>query len=155
MADDNDRWLHEIPGSRELAWVVRALGPDSFPDIVGLDERVTYTPRMQQARDRVGAEIARSFEVAEATRVEQRVGDTTLVVAMCNGHPSEIADAWGKQATGTVFALWDAMSLAVSLRRSPDAPSIFRGSQAHSAAVGMQPPPAAPSPTSARYWSRR
>src|SRR5439155_17142758 len=26
MADDNDRWLHRLPGSRELAWVVRTLG---------------------------------------------------------------------------------------------------------------------------------
>src|SRR5258705_7684567 len=25
MADDNDRWLHRVPGSRELAWTVHAL----------------------------------------------------------------------------------------------------------------------------------
>ena len=34
MADDNDRWLHAIPGSRELGWVVRALGPDAYPDFL-------------------------------------------------------------------------------------------------------------------------
>jgi oligoribonuclease NrnB/cAMP/cGMP phosphodiesterase (DHH superfamily) len=120
MADDNDRWLHRIPGSRELGWVVRELGPDAYPDFLGLDERVAYTPRMAVARDRVGAEIARSFEVAERSRVERRLGAVTLVAAVCDGHPSEIADAWGKKISRAVFALYDAKSLAVSFRRSPD-----------------------------------
>jgi oligoribonuclease NrnB/cAMP/cGMP phosphodiesterase (DHH superfamily) len=120
MADDNDRWLHALPGSRELGWVVRALGPDAYPEFLTLDERVAYTPRMAEARDRVGAEIARSFEVAERSRVERRVGETTLVAAVCDGHPSEIADAWGKTRSRAVFALYDAKSLAVSFRRSPD-----------------------------------
>jgi oligoribonuclease NrnB/cAMP/cGMP phosphodiesterase (DHH superfamily) len=120
MADDNDRWLHAIPGSRELGWVVRALGPDAYPEFLTLDERVAYTPKMTEARDRVGAEIARSFEVAERSRVERRVGDVTLVAAVCDGHPSEIGDAWGKKTTRTIFALWDAQSLSVSFRRSPD-----------------------------------
>jgi oligoribonuclease NrnB/cAMP/cGMP phosphodiesterase (DHH superfamily) len=120
MADDNDRWLHRVPGSRELAWVVRSLGADVYDDLLAIDGRLTYTARMTAARARVEAEIARSFAVASATRSERRVGDVTVVSAMCDGHPSEIADAWGKQATNTVFALWDAKSLAVSLRRSPD-----------------------------------
>ena len=120
MADDNDRWLHQIPGSRELGWVVRALGPDAYPDFLTLDEQVSYTPKMAQARDRVGAEIAHSFAVAERSRVERRIGDVTLVVAVCDGHPSEIGDAWGKALSRAVFALYDAKSLAVSLRRSPD-----------------------------------
>jgi oligoribonuclease NrnB/cAMP/cGMP phosphodiesterase (DHH superfamily) len=146
MADDNDRWLHQIPGSRELAWVVRVLGPDAYDDIVGLDERVAYTPRMQAARDRVEGEIARSVAVAEATRVERRVGDVILVAAMCNGHPSEIADRWGKSARRTVFALWDAMSLSVSLRRSPDCDvdlshlAVALGGGGHAAAAGSQVP---------------
>ena len=29
LADDNDRWLHRLPGSRELAWTVRALGEEA------------------------------------------------------------------------------------------------------------------------------
>jgi oligoribonuclease NrnB/cAMP/cGMP phosphodiesterase (DHH superfamily) len=120
MADDNDRWLHRIPGSRELGWVVRALGPDAYPDFLTLDERVDYTPKMAQARDRVGAEIARSFAVAERSRVERRIGGVTLVVAVCDGHPSEIGDAWGKATPGAVLALYDAKSLSVSFRRSPD-----------------------------------
>jgi hypothetical protein len=112
MADDNDRWLHQIPGSRELGWVVRALGPDAYPDFLTLDERITYTARMAQARDRVGAEIAQSFAVAERSRVERRIGDVTLVAAICDGHPSEIGDAWGKKLSRAVFALYDAKSLA-------------------------------------------
>jgi oligoribonuclease NrnB/cAMP/cGMP phosphodiesterase (DHH superfamily) len=146
MADDNDRWLHRIPGSRELGWVVRALGPDAYPDFVALDERVTYSPRMAQARDRVGAEIARSFTVAERSRVERPLGPVTLVSAVCDGHPSEIADAWGKTCTNTVFALYDAKSLAVSLRRSPDCGfDLSRLAQAlggggHAAAAGCEIP---------------
>ncbi len=120
MADDNDRWLHRVPGSRELAWTVRTLGADAYDELLRIDEQGTYSPRMQEARARVEAELARSFAVAEASRTERTVGDVTLVVAVCDGHPSEIADAWGKQCHNTVFALYDAKSLAVSLRRSPD-----------------------------------
>jgi uncharacterized protein len=146
MADDNDRWLHGVPGSRELGWVVRALGPDAYPDFLALDEHVTYTPRMIAARDRVGAEIARSFEVAEASRVERRVGDVTLVVAVCDGHPSEIADAWGKKISRAVFALYDAKSLSVSFRRSPDCSVDLSklaqafGGGGHAAASGCEMP---------------
>jgi oligoribonuclease NrnB/cAMP/cGMP phosphodiesterase (DHH superfamily) len=146
MADDNDRWLHRVPGSRELAWVVRVLGPDAYDDFLQLDERVAYTPRMTVARDRVAAEIARSFAVADASRVERRIGDVLLVSAVVDGHPSEIADAWGKKTPGAVFALYDAKSLAVSLRRSPDcqvdlsklAQSL--GGGGHAAAAGCELP---------------
>src|SRR5262245_56981270 len=120
MADDNDRWLHRVPGSRELAWVVRALGPDAYEDFLALDEQVTYTPRMAAARERVGAEIARSFAVADASRVEHFAAGVRVVAAVCDGHPSEIADAWGKDTPDAVFALYDATSLSLSLRRSPD-----------------------------------
>src|SRR5262249_12961748 len=120
MADDNDRWLHRVPGSRELAWVVRALGPDAYEDLLALDERVTYTPRMAAARARVGAEIERSFAIANASRVEHFAAGVRVIAAVCAGHPSEIADAWGKETPGAVFALYDATSLALSLRRSPD-----------------------------------
>jgi oligoribonuclease NrnB/cAMP/cGMP phosphodiesterase (DHH superfamily) len=144
MADDNDRWLHRVPGSRELAWVVRSLGADVYDDLLAIDGGLTYTERMTAARARVEAEIARSFAVASASRSERRVGDVTVVSAMCDGHPSEIADAWGKQATNTVFALWDAKSLAVSLRRSPDCRvdlshvAAALGGGGHAAAAGVE-----------------
>lgn len=146
MADDNDRWLHRIDGSRELAWVVKAMGPEAYDDFLRLDERVTYTPRMAAARARVGAEIARSFTVANASRVEHRAAGVTVVAAVCDGHPSEIADAWGKEAPGAVFALYDATGLAVSLRRSPDCNIDLSklaealGGGGHAAAAGAEMP---------------
>ena len=146
MADDNDRWLHQVAGSRELAWVVRGLGPDAFDDFVGLDAQVTYTPRMAAARDRAADEIRHSFAIADSSRVERPLGQATLVVAVCDGHPSEIADAWGKQTRNTVFALYDAKSLSVSLRRSPDCTvdlsTLARslGGGGHAAASGCELP---------------
>ena len=146
MADDNDRWLHRVPGSRELAWVVRTLGAEAYEDLLGIDERVTYTTRMAAARGRVEAEIARSFAVANASRTERRVGDVTLVSAVCDGHPSEIADAWGRQTRNAVFALYDVRSLAVSLRRSPDSEVDLShlagslGGGGHAAAAGCELP---------------
>jgi oligoribonuclease NrnB/cAMP/cGMP phosphodiesterase (DHH superfamily) len=146
LADDNDRWLHRLPGSRELAWTVRTLGDDAYPELLGIDAAVTYTPAMVTARARVEAEIARSFAVANASRTERRVGDVTLVAAVCDGHPSEIADAWGKQAQNTVFALWDAKSLSVSFRRSPDCAvdlshlAAGLGGGGHAAASGCELP---------------
>lgn len=146
MADDNDRWIHAVPGSRELAWVVRGLGPDAFEDFLTLDERVVYTPRMQAALDRAEDEIRHSFAIADASRVEQAIPGATLVTAVCDGHPSEIADAWGKQCRNTVFALYDAKSLAVSLRRSPDCTvdlsQLARslGGGGHAAAAGCELP---------------
>jgi oligoribonuclease NrnB/cAMP/cGMP phosphodiesterase (DHH superfamily) len=146
MADDNDRWLHRVPGSRELAWTVRTLGAEAYAELLGLDERVTYTPRMTAARARVEAEITHSFAVADATRIERPLAEATLVVAVCDGHPSEIADAWGKKTRNTVFALYDVRSLAVSLRRSPDCQldlsrvAASLGGGGHAAAAGCTLP---------------
>src|SRR5438876_5556257 len=146
MADDNDRWLHRVPGSRELAWVVRSLGEDAYAELLAVDERVTYSPRMAAARARVEAEIAHSFAVANASRTERPLGQATLVTAVCDGHPSEIADAWGKATRNTVFALYDAKSLAVSLRRSPDCTvdlsrlAARLGRRRHAAAAGCELP---------------
>jgi hypothetical protein len=146
MADDNDRWLHRVPGSRELAWTVRTLGAEAYPELLAIDERATYSPRMQDALARVEKELAHSFAVAEATRIERRLDGVTLVAAMCDGHPSEIADAWGKKTPNAVFALYDAKSLAVSLRRSPDcAVDLSRvagalGGGGHAAAAGCELP---------------
>jgi oligoribonuclease NrnB/cAMP/cGMP phosphodiesterase (DHH superfamily) len=146
MADDNDRWLHRIPGSRELAWTVRTLGADAYRELLGIDADVTYTPAMAEARARVTAEIARSFAVATASRVERRVGTVTLVAAVCDGHPSEIGDAWGKETPNAVFALYDAKSLSVSFRRSPDCAvdlshlAASLGGGGHAAAAGCELP---------------
>jgi len=149
MADDNDRWLHKIPGSRELAMTVRAMGGlPAYEDLLTIDRAVTYTPRMREAAARLETELRHSFEIADASRIAQPIAgrDLTLVAAMCDGHPSEIADRWGKQATRTVFALFDAKSLSVSLRRSPDCEvdlshlaRVFGGG-GHAAASGCELP---------------
>lgn len=145
MADDNDRWLHRIPGSRELAWTVRALEADAYRELLAMDD-LTYTPRMEEALARARAEIDASFATANASRIERSLGDLTLVVAVCDGHPSEIADAWGRERTNTVFALYDAKSLGVSLRRSPDCTvdlsrvAAALGGGGHAAAAGCQLP---------------
>src|SRR5581483_8857649 len=58
---------------------------DAYEELLGLDAGLSYTPRMAAARRRVEAEIARSFAVADASRTERRVGDVTLVTAVCDG----------------------------------------------------------------------
>ena len=123
LADDNDRWLHQIPGSRELAATVSAMdGLDAYDDLLNVDARVTYTSRMCAAQERARTEMAHSFEVAEQSRVDWPVPDAGLTVAtaVCAGYSSEIADAWGKASSKTVFAFFDTKGLTVSLRRSPD-----------------------------------
>ncbi|HKA55058.1 MAG TPA: hypothetical protein VKJ47_15495 [Candidatus Binatia bacterium] len=153
MADDNDRWIHAIPGSRELALTIRTLGEDreslaGYEALLKIDAAVTYTPAMRAAYERATREIQASFATAEKSRVSIAVPGTpyTLVAAICEGHPSEIGDAWGKGATQTVFAFYDLKGEGVSLRRSPDCPvdlsllAQFFGGGGHPAAAGCRPP---------------
>lgn len=121
-ADDTDRWLHRIPGSHELALVVRAMGAAAaYEDLLAIDRDVTYTPRMREAGKKVGHDLNRSLATAEHLRFSVRLpSGLLLVTSICHGYPSEVADAWGKQARNTVFALYDSKCLTVSLRRSPD-----------------------------------
>jgi oligoribonuclease NrnB/cAMP/cGMP phosphodiesterase (DHH superfamily) len=120
MADDNDRWVHQIPGSRRLGQLVNLLGSEAYHELLNIDPAVTYTPRLREAEQQLDGELRWSFEVAERSRVTQQVGGLTVVGAVCDGYPSEVADAWGRIASRTIFALFDARGLSVSLRRSPD-----------------------------------
>jgi len=123
MADDNDRWIHQIPGSRDLALAVGAMESiDAYHEWLHNDAEVIDTPRVLEAKQRARAQVARSMAVAQASRIAQPLPGTDgqVVAAVCFGYASEIADAWGKTATNTVFAFFDAQSLTVSLRRSPD-----------------------------------
>jgi oligoribonuclease NrnB/cAMP/cGMP phosphodiesterase (DHH superfamily) len=148
MADDNDRWLHQVPGSWELALTLRAMnGPEAFDDLLTIDERATYTPRMAAAHERVAAEIKRSFEIAERSRTVVPTGSGVQVVAaVCDGYPSEIADRWGRQTANAVFVLFDLKSGAISYRRSPDctidlsAVAAAFGGGGHPAAAGCEIP---------------
>lgn len=122
MADDNDRWIHRLPGSRELGLLVNLLGVDAYAELLNLDPDVSDTPRLHEARGQLRAELRRTFEIAERSRMVRQMSELhlDLVTAVCDGYPSEVADAWGKTCKDTVFALFDARSLTVSLRRSPD-----------------------------------
>jgi len=154
MADDNDRWIHAIPGSRELAWTVRTMGTDReslepYHALLAIDAAVTYTPAMRAAYERTAREIRDSFALAEKSRVEMPVPHSpyTLVVAICEGHPSEIGDAWGKTAKQTIFAFYDLKGEGVSLRRSLDCVADlsqlaqYFGGGGHPAAAGCRPAP--------------
>jgi len=122
MADDNDRWLHRIPGSRDLARVVRAMAPGAaYRAFLELDGDLSDTPEMAQARARIGDELERNRRLAEATRSERQVGDVTLVTALCDGYAGEVAEEWGRTLPRAVFAFFDVRARAVSFRRSPDA----------------------------------
>jgi len=147
MADDNDRWLHRVEGSRMLALVVRAMGEESYEELLHIGADVAYTPRMRAAERRLEAELARTFQIADATRTDQHRPDgTVLITAVCDGHTSEVADRWGKTMQRTVFALFDARGLSVSLRRSPDCEvDLSRvaerlGGGGHAAAAGCEVP---------------
>jgi oligoribonuclease NrnB/cAMP/cGMP phosphodiesterase (DHH superfamily) len=152
MADDNDRWIHAIPGSRELAWTIRAMGENreslaGYHALLSIDATVTYTPEMRTAYEKTAKEIQNSFALAEKSRVDIPVKGTpyTMVAALCDGYPSEIGDAWGKQAAQTVFAFYDLKGEGVSLRRSPDCQldlsqlAQFFGGGGHAAAAGCRP----------------
>jgi oligoribonuclease NrnB/cAMP/cGMP phosphodiesterase (DHH superfamily) len=148
MADDNDRWLHQVPGSWELALTVRAMnGPEAFEDLRRIDEGATYTPRMRAAYDRVAAELKRSFEIADQSRTVLSTSSGVQVVGgVCDGYPSEIADRWGRESPNAVFVLFDLRSGAISYRRSPDcaidlsAIAAAFGGGGHPAAAGSEMP---------------
>jgi oligoribonuclease NrnB/cAMP/cGMP phosphodiesterase (DHH superfamily) len=152
MADDNDRWIHAIPGSRELAWTIRTMGVDEqsvagYEALLDIDAAVTYTPAMREAFARTTKEIEESFALAEKSRCKLPLPGTpyTLVTALCEGYASEIGDAWGKQATQTILAFYDLAGEGVSLRRSLDCQvdlsqvAQFFGGGGHAAAAGCRP----------------
>lgn len=147
MADDNDRWIHAVPGSRELALTVGAMrDTTAYRELLGVDADVTYTPAMREAEARVTAEVAATHATAARTRRERRVGDVTVLAAWCVGYPSEIGDAWGKATPNAVIALYDTKSAGVSFRRSPTCPvDLSRvaetfGGGGHAAAAGCKIP---------------
>ncbi len=121
LADDNDRWIHALSGSRELALAVGAMhGRTAYDSLLTIDAEVTYTAAMQEANDRVQGEVAATHALADRTRCDRRVGEVTVSAAWCVGYPSEIGDAWGRRTPDTVVALYDSKSQSVSFRRSPE-----------------------------------
>ena len=153
QADDNDRWIHAIPGSRELALTVSTLsGTDqdnleAYHALLDIDAQITYTPAMQAAYEKATQEIKDSFALAEQSQVRLPLPNSsyTVIAALCDGHPSEIGDSWGKQAKNTVIALFDRKHGGISLRRSLDCDVDLSqlaqafGGGGHPAASGCQP----------------
>ena len=83
-------------------WTVRALGPRRVSGLLGA-RRARHLHATDGARraSRRRRRDRTQLRGRGASRVERRIGDVTLVVAVCDGHPSEIADAWGKEMSGT------------------------------------------------------
>jgi len=147
LADDNDRWIHALHGSRELALTVGAMrDTTAYQELLGVDAEVRYTPMMREAEARVTAEVAATHALAAKTRRERKVGDVTVLAAWCVGYPSEIGDAWGKATPNAVIALYDTKSEGVSFRRSPtcsvDLSRVAEtfGGGGHAAAAGCKVP---------------
>ena len=120
-ADDNDRWIHAIAGSRDLGLVLRAMpAREGYEAFIAMDDDLGDTPAMATARSQVQNELKRNRNLATDTRVDRNLADMTLTSALCDGYAGEIADEWGKSSPKTVFALFDVRSRAMSFRRSPD-----------------------------------
>jgi len=122
LADDVDRWVLQIDGSRELALAVRAMRQaESYQTLLSMDSRLTATPAIEQALERVATELGESLDLATATRHVTTVPDADLVVvaAECDDYAGEIADRWKDDYDCAVFALYDHRGDCISFRRTP------------------------------------
>jgi oligoribonuclease NrnB/cAMP/cGMP phosphodiesterase (DHH superfamily) len=121
LADDHDRWIHQIAGSEDWALAVQTLGGiESYREIVRLDAPV-MSRRLKVALEAGRAAMARSLEIARTTMVDRVLGNgLSLRSACCIGYSSEVAAKLYEEQHRTVIALFDLRSLGVSLRRSAD-----------------------------------
>ena len=147
LADDVDRWVLEVPGSRELALAVRAMAQqEAYNSLLAMDSNLTYPPEIERAFRRVKDELARTFVMAETTRhvAELPSRSLTVVAAECDDYAGEVADRWSKNYERAVFALYDHRSDGISFRRTRDCPvDLSRlagsfGGGGHPAAAGCQ-----------------
>src|SRR6185312_14093467 len=121
IADDHDRWIHQIPESEDWALAVQTLGGiESYREIIVLPEPV-MSRRLRMALEDGRAAMRRSIEIARGTLVERALGNgLKLRSACCLGYSSEVAAKLYEEQHRTVIALFDLGSLGVSLRRSAD-----------------------------------
>jgi oligoribonuclease NrnB/cAMP/cGMP phosphodiesterase (DHH superfamily) len=123
LADDNDRWIHNLPGSRELALTVAALsGMDAYHELVRIDSSVNYSAKMRGAYDKASGELAESISLAYKTKADKKVDEfgISIVAALCNGFTSEVADTLRKDFKNAIFVLFNLKDQRFSLRRSPE-----------------------------------
>ncbi len=123
LADDVDRWILALDGSRRLALTVRAMEQhDAYQALLALGPDAELTPALAEAARHVDDELAATFAVAEASR--QRIDvpsrGVSLVAAECDGYAGEVADRWNSEFSRAVYALFDHRSGGVSFRRTPD-----------------------------------
>jgi oligoribonuclease NrnB/cAMP/cGMP phosphodiesterase (DHH superfamily) len=144
IADDHDRWIHQVPESADWALAVQTLGGvDSFREITKLTEPV-MSKRMRIALEAGKRAMNKSLELANTTMVDRPLGNgLTIRTACCLGYSSEVASKLYEGQSSTIVALFDLRSLGVSLRRSTDCDvdlSILAhqfGGGGHAAAAGF------------------
>jgi len=122
-ADDNDRWILAIEGSRELALAVRAMEQhEAYRALLALDADLAYGPELRRADDRVRSDLIATFRLAESTCVVHEVPprDLRVVACECDGYSGEIADRWRSRFKRAVFTLYDRRGGGISFRRTPD-----------------------------------
>ncbi len=155
LADDNDRWLHHRPGSRDLAMTVAALGGMvAYRELMKLGRGMTYTPKMSSALKKAVRELGDSVALANRTRVERILErpKVKIVAALCKGYTSEVAEAlrqgMSDEPNGAVFLLYNLDDQRISLRRTPgcnlNLADLARrlGGGGHPAAAGFELPEA-------------
>lgn len=123
LADDVDRWILAIDGSRRLALTVRAMEQhEAFRALLAMGPDAKLTPELEAAAARVDGELAATFAVAEETRqtIEVPSRNVTVVAAECDGYAGEVADHWNSLFHRAVYVLYDHRSGGISLRRTPD-----------------------------------
>jgi oligoribonuclease NrnB/cAMP/cGMP phosphodiesterase (DHH superfamily) len=147
MADDVDRWILKIPGSRELGLAVRAMEQsDAYRTLLGARGDVMHAPEIREALLRVETELNSSMALARATRRVSTVSGSgiEIVAAECDDYAGEIADRWKPEFSRAVFVLYDRRSDAISLRRTPQCDvdlsrlAAAFGGGGHAAAAGCQ-----------------
>jgi oligoribonuclease NrnB/cAMP/cGMP phosphodiesterase (DHH superfamily) len=122
-ADDNDRWILAIEGSRELALTVRAMEQqEAYRALLSMSSDLAYGPELRRAHDRVQRELQSTFRLAESTCSVKEVAsrDLRVVACECDGYSGEIADRWRERWKRGVFALYDRRGGGISFRRTPD-----------------------------------
>ena len=121
IADDHDRWIHQIPESSDWALAVQTLGGIvSYREILKLREP-QMSRKLRAAFESGRDAMRRSLELAHATLVDRKLHNgITLRTACCFGYSSEVASHLYRDQSRMVVALFDLRSQGVSLRRSTD-----------------------------------
>ncbi|MEK6684193.1 MAG: hypothetical protein AABY46_05985 [Nitrospirota bacterium] len=129
LADDNDRWVHKLRGSRELALTVAALGGTvAYRELLHLNADLRYSPRMEEAHRAARRGLSDSTALAMRTRLEKTTDDgLKIVAALCKGYTSEVAEALRqamtthsvRNASHAIFLLYNLEDQRISLRKTP------------------------------------